>query len=102
MDPSSLIASQILIEALVPGFFTNELTLQKLPALATADPRVNYFSNSYCRITLPLATKPRLREKLNKLFDNEVRIGRIFELMDSIAGIVSYSHCHGSFTPGES
>jgi acyl-CoA hydrolase len=29
-----------------------------------------------------------------------VRLGRVFELMDSIAGIVSYSHCYGGFRPG--
>jgi hypothetical protein len=61
VDPSSLVASQIVIEALVPGFFTNELTLQKLPVRATPDRRLNFFSNSYSRITLPLASKPKLR-----------------------------------------
>ncbi len=45
-----------------------------------------------------MSSSLRLREKLNKLFDQEVRTGKIFELMDSMAGIVSYSHCFAPLT----
>lgn len=57
---------------------------------------VNSFLNSYACLYLPLSSNIKLREKLNKLFDNEVRTGRIFEIMDSVAGLVSYQHCYGS------
>lgn len=65
-------------------------------------PNANTFHNSYSRVTFPLSSQPKLREKLNKLNDKEVRIGRIFEIMDSIAGIVSYRHCFGGFEVGDS
>lgn len=60
-----------------------------------SSPASNSFLNSYSSLYLPLATNTKLREKLNKLYDNEVRTGRIFEIMDSVAGLVSYRHCYG-------
>lgn len=54
---------------------------------------VNSFLNSYSCLFLPLSTDIKLKEKLNKIYGKEVRIGRIFEIMDSIAGMVSYRHC---------
>jgi acyl-coenzyme A thioesterase 9 len=60
--------------------------------------KVNSFLNSYACLYLPLSSNIKLREKLNKLFDNQVRTGRIFEIMDSVAGLVSYQHCYGSIS----
>jgi hypothetical protein len=99
-DQSELVSESILMDALVPNFFTNELCLHKYPDIPTPNKSVNFFLNSYARVTLPLESKPKLRVKLNKLNQQEVRLGRIFELMDSIAGIVSYSHCYGGYKPG--
>lgn len=93
VSTSRLITETVMTDVLVPNFFTNELILQKYPEKEVPIKKINYFQNSYSRFTLPLSSNLKLREKLNKLFDNEVRLGRIFELMDSIAGIVSYTHC---------
>jgi acyl-coenzyme A thioesterase 9 len=72
--------------------------LEQYPWKESPNKKINFFENSYARFTLPLSSSLRLREKLNKLFDQEVRTGKIFELMDSMAGIVSYSHCFAPLT----
>ena len=50
-----------MIDALVPHFFTNQLTLEKLPGKNAPDQKTNYFTNSYARINMELATKDHLR-----------------------------------------
>ena len=41
------------------------------------------------------ASDPEIKVNMVKLMSNEVRIGRLMELMDSIAGLVGYRHCFG-------
>ena len=44
------------------------------------------------------ASDPEIKVNMVKLMSNEVRIGRLMELMDSIAGLVGYRHCFGSLS----
>lgn len=58
----------------------------------------NTVDNSYVSLDIPLSTDQQIRNTLVRLTSNEVRIGRILQCMDSIAGIVGYRHCFGSVT----
>ncbi len=93
-----LLEKELNAQFLVPNFFTSTLTLRRAEYIDMGSKNINSFLNSYACLYLPLASNIKLREKLNKLFDNEVRTGRIFEIMDSVAGLVSYQHCYGSIS----
>jgi len=68
-SPNTLITKITDAHMIVPNFFTPEFTLQKFASLNPTDKSANFFLNSYMRMTLPLSTNLRMREKLNKLFD---------------------------------
>lgn len=57
-----------------------------------ADPSKNYFSASWLRIVFPLESNKSIRKYLIRLDQNEVRVGRLLEIMDIMAGRVCYLH----------
>ncbi|KAJ8403289.1 hypothetical protein AAFF_G00355060 [Aldrovandia affinis] len=52
---------------------------------------VRRMKDSYVEVHLPLGTQPDLREKY-LTFHDSVRFGRILEDLDSLAGLICYSH----------
>lgn len=57
------------------------------------DKSLNYFSASWLRIVFPLETNQSIRKYLVKVEQKGVRIGRLLEIMDIMAGRVCYLHC---------
>jgi len=65
-----------------------------------ADKKFNYPSNSFVRVHFPLATNEELRKFMIRVGGKKVRIGRLLEIMDLMAGRVSYTHCDTTFDKG--
>lgn len=84
---------------LVPNFFAANLPFKYSRPILPDDKSVNYLSNSFVHLDIPIISKPELNleNALRKFNSPSVRIGRIMEVMDSIAGLVGYRHCYGSF-----
>src|SRR3990167_1047938 len=65
---------------------------------ANTDKTINYPASSWIRIKLPLQSKEKIRKYL-ALGNNRIRIGRLLELMDMLAGRICYWHTNNSFVP---
>lgn len=57
------------------------------------DKTKNYFTASWLRVVFPLETNHGLRKFLIKIDQKGIRIGRLLEIMDIMAGRVCYLHC---------
>jgi acyl-coenzyme A thioesterase 9 len=66
--------------------------------LQRPDKSINYPANSWIRLKLPLESKEKIRKYL-ALGDNRIRVGRLLELMDMLAGRICYWHTNDSFVP---
>lgn len=92
----NLTEARVDMTSMVPNLFAKTLTISSFNnSHSPMTAEQNHFENSYVSMSIPLSTSPELREKLNFLSTGTVRIGRLFELMDSMAGMVSYKHCAG-------
>lgn len=95
---------QIKKVALSNDFATLGFLMEDLEVYQILDPRFaerkdfskNYFTASWLRIVFPLQTNPKLRKFLIKIDREGVRVGRLLEIMDIMAGRVCYLHCGSS------
>lgn len=95
---------QIKRVALSNDFATLGFRMEDLEVYQIEDPRFtertdktkNYFTASWMRIVFPLETNPDLRKFLITIDQKNVRVGRLLEIMDIMAGRVCYLHCGSS------
>lgn len=97
-DPAKLKELTVNMKELSPNFFTKCLPMFEAEKTIQEDKSANVLDNSYIAVELPVESEPDIRSSLRKLMTNEMRIGRMMELMDSIAGLVGYRHCFGSLS----
>jgi acyl-CoA hydrolase len=81
-----------------PSFFTKSLPMFEAEKILVTDNSANHIENSYAKLEIPTGSSPELQETLKKFTGDEIRIGRIMEVMDSMAGMISYRHCFGFIT----
>ena len=86
------------MKQLSPNFFTQSLPLFEALKTILPSKEFNRLDNSYIALTVPLSSVPEMQTSLRKFSTGEVRIGRMMELMDSVAGLVGYRHCFGSLS----
>jgi len=61
------------------------------------DRSINYPSNSFMRVVFPFETNPNMRKFMVRVGEKKIRVGRLLEIMDLMAGRVCYMHCNSSF-----
>ena len=100
--PEELVQKLVLTD----DWATIGITIEDMEMYMIKDPRfenrldksVNYPGSSWIRLKLPLASKEKIRKYL-ALGNNRIRIGRLLELMDMLAGRICYWHTNNSFNP---
>jgi hypothetical protein len=96
-DERRLQAFQIDMKALVPNFFTKSLPMEHYEMVPTKDTHENIFHNSYIELEILAHSDKEIGDTLIRFnSQNEVRIGRILECMDSLAAAVGDRHCFGT------
>lgn len=58
-------------------------------------------AHSFYQVTLPFSSNEQLRQKMVQFFTQNVRVGRVLELMDYIAANVAYRYCSSAKEDGE-
>ncbi len=81
----------------MPNFFTSHIDVRTIAQKGGGAQGGKYLTDSYINLFLPLATNMKMRLKLNNVVQAGMRIGRMFEVMDSVAGMVTYEHCSSSY-----
>lgn len=71
---------------LVPDFFTNDIKCYGLSTTGVVLALTNTPSNSFVRFQIPLGTNANSRLPFERFSSKQIRIGRILEIMDSLAG----------------
>lgn len=93
MQPKeTLVAVNLPITDMVPGFFSKELDCKMTPTRKVQKPNTNIPSNSFAQITLALSSDGYFNMIFQRLDSRHLRIGRMLEVMDSAAGIAGYRY----------
>ncbi|CAK72580.1 unnamed protein product (macronuclear) [Paramecium tetraurelia] len=81
-------------DRLVKAFFTKNHEQIKVYGHSQREPNEKSSSprNSWYKVVLPFKSNPELSFKFRRFYTNQVRIGRLLELMDYIASTVSYNY----------
>ena len=93
-------------DKVIPTKLTNDfanmgIDLMSLECFQINDPRfeqykdepVNFPSASWLRVVFPLEKNEDLRKFMVRFGGDDLRVGRLLEIMDLMAGRVGYSHC---------
>lgn len=91
-----------------PEFASMGINLLELEVYMVNDPKFADYprndtsppSASWMRVVFPFSTSKSLRRGMARVGEKDIRIGRLLEIMDLMAGRVAYSHCDGSFNKG--
>ncbi len=106
--PSDCLASLKKID-FDPDFASMGINLNELDVFMVDDPRFKGYprnsssppSASWIRVVFPFATNNNLKRGMARFGKKDIRVGRLLEIMDLMAGRVAYQHCDGSFTKTE-